>query len=268
MLISAFLPEESSMTYNGTDRRDNNNERRKTGEGKPPPGTVIDRRLGLEPRTNEAADPRSGRKTSLVPNSKANSKASSKASPTAPGKGKPKESIPTDPTDNGHTGLERKRGRGRRLSEFTKSAEEGEMTTEQFLFLMAIDAFKKGNDRMFPTWTDVLEVIRLLGYRKTMPTELNLTNAEDWLERSDSPANVRPDRWAGRFTHADIKDESAISTSKKVGPKTEEELTDEALEAFEAAFGDEAEEFLGDEFDTDLGDGFDEGLEDGFSEAA
>lgn len=89
------------------------------------------------------------------------------------------------------TGLERRRGPGRRRSDFMRSAEEGEMNREQFLFLMAIEAFKQGNSRMFPTWTDVLEVIRLLGYRKTMPSELTLRNAEDWTERPDTPANVR-----------------------------------------------------------------------------
>jgi hypothetical protein len=96
------------------------------------------------------------------------------------------------------TGLERRRGAGRRLSDFTRSAEEGELTKEQFLFLMAIESFKKSNDRAFPTWTDVLEVIRLLGYRKTMPMELTLRNAEDWRETPNSPSNVRPARWHER----------------------------------------------------------------------
>lgn len=100
------------------------------------------------------------------------------------------------------TGLERRRGPGRRRSDFTKSAEEGEMTGEQFLFLMAIDAFKKANNRAFPAWSDVLEVIRLLGYRKTMPSELNLPNAEDWRETHDAPAGVRPDRWEERARKA------------------------------------------------------------------
>lgn len=89
------------------------------------------------------------------------------------------------------TGLERRRGPGRRRTDFTKSAEEGEMSPEQFLFLMAIDAFKKANGRMFPTWTDVLEVVRLLGYRKTMPSELNIRGAEDWKEPAISPSGVR-----------------------------------------------------------------------------
>ena len=89
------------------------------------------------------------------------------------------------------TGLERRRGPGRRLTDFLKAAEEGEMNKEQFLFLMAIDAFKRSNNVMYPTWTDVLEVVRLLGYRKTMPSELSLNNAEDWLEAPNAPTNVR-----------------------------------------------------------------------------
>ena len=63
-------------------------------------------------------------------------------------------------------GLERRRGPGRRRSDERKSAEEGEMSDEQFEFLMAIDEYKKKNTRPFPTWTEVLEVIKALGYRK------------------------------------------------------------------------------------------------------
>jgi hypothetical protein len=89
------------------------------------------------------------------------------------------------------TNLERRRGPGRRRTDFMKSAEEGEMTKEQFLFILAIDAFKRVNGKTFPTWTDVLEVIRKLGYRKTMASELVLgENAEDWTERPDAPSNV------------------------------------------------------------------------------
>ena len=89
------------------------------------------------------------------------------------------------------TNLERRRGPGRRLTDFVKSAEEGEMNREQFLFLLAIDTFKRVNHKTFPTWTDVLEIIRKLGYRKTMGSELNLgPRAQDWTERPDAPANV------------------------------------------------------------------------------
>ena len=89
------------------------------------------------------------------------------------------------------TNLERRRGPGRRLTDFVKSAEEGEMNKEQFLFLMAIDAFKRVNHKTFPTWTDVLEIIRKLGYRKTMSSELQLgPRANDWTEKADAPAGV------------------------------------------------------------------------------
>lgn len=89
------------------------------------------------------------------------------------------------------TNLERRRGPGRRRTDFMKSAEEGELTAEQFQFIMAIDAFKRVNNKTFPSWTDVLEVIRKMGYRKTMPSELNLgSRCEDWTEPANAPDNV------------------------------------------------------------------------------
>ncbi|MFO0973361.1 MAG: hypothetical protein U1A27_07995 [Phycisphaerae bacterium] len=63
-------------------------------------------------------------------------------------------------------GLERRRGPGRRRSDDRRSAEEGELTDEQFEFVLAIDEYKRVNKRPFPTWTEVLEVIKYLGYRK------------------------------------------------------------------------------------------------------
>lgn len=137
-------------------------DRRRDPGGAPPPGTTVDRRVGLDRRRLGEQDPRQG------------------------GSGKKS------------SGLERRRGPGRRLSDFTKAAEEGEMTPEQFLFLVAIDEFKKANDKPYPTWTDVLEVVRLLGYRKTCAMELTLHRAEDWREAADAPSNVRPDNWHSR----------------------------------------------------------------------
>ena len=68
-------------------------------------------------------------------------------------------------------GFDRRRGPGRRLSPERKAAEEGQMNEEQFDFLMAIDDYKKQNQRPFPTWTEVLEVIHALGYRKVAEPE-------------------------------------------------------------------------------------------------
>ncbi len=63
-------------------------------------------------------------------------------------------------------GLDRQRGPGRRLTDERKSAEQGQMSDEQFEFLLAIEEYKKKNTRPFPTWTEVLEVIKAMGYRK------------------------------------------------------------------------------------------------------
>jgi len=63
-------------------------------------------------------------------------------------------------------GLDRRRGPGRRRTTDRKSAEEGQLNDEQFEFLMAIDEYKRKNNKHFPTWTEVLEVIKALGYRK------------------------------------------------------------------------------------------------------
>ncbi len=40
------------------------------------------------------------------------------------------------------------------------------MTDEQFEFIMAVDQYKKLNSRPFPIWTEVLDIVKTLGYRK------------------------------------------------------------------------------------------------------
>ena len=110
------------------------------------------------------------------------------------------------------TGLERRRGPGRRRTDFTRSAEEGQMTPEQFLFVAAIDAYKRVNHVPYPTWTQVLEVIRKLGYRKTATSTLNLPNAEDWTEAPDAPAFVIP-----------VEDSYAMPGSRAVQPDERDE---------------------------------------------
>jgi hypothetical protein len=84
-------------------------------------------------------------------------------------------------------GLDRRRGPGRRRSDERRAAEEGQMSGEQFEFLMAIDEYKRKNARPFPTWTEVFEVIKTLGYRKVaepqplgqVKEESNASKAED-----------------------------------------------------------------------------------------
>ena len=76
--------------------------------------------------------------------------------------------------------LERRRGPGRRRPDDRRAAEEGNMTDEQFEFVTAIDQYKRANQRPFPTWTEVLEVIKAMGYRKIAePQALNTSSEED-----------------------------------------------------------------------------------------
>ena len=103
--------------------------------------------------------------------------------------------------DAGSTGLERRRGPGRRRTDFTRAAEEGEMTGEQFLFLMAIDVFKRVNNKTFPSWSDVLEIVRRLGYRKVQPSEINVPQAEDWSESPDAPL------WPQASARSEVEDD-------------------------------------------------------------
>lgn len=75
------------------------------------------------------------------------------------------------------TGLERRRGAGIRREEDRRSAEEGEMTAEQFEFVQAVETYKRRKNKPFPTWLDVYELVRTLGYRPVEPNTIDLNAA-------------------------------------------------------------------------------------------
>ena len=76
--------------------------------------------------------------------------------------------------------LDRRRGPGRRRPDDRRAAEEGHMTDEQFEFVTAVDQYKRANQRPFPTWTEVLEIIKAMGYRKIAePQALNTSSKEN-----------------------------------------------------------------------------------------
>jgi hypothetical protein len=88
------------------------------------------------------------------------------------------------------SGLNRRRGPGRRRGDLRRQAEEGEMGGELLEFIMAIDDYKRMNNRPFPSWSEVFEVIQYLGYRKLAATGEHIdrpTETEDTDE--DSPQN-------------------------------------------------------------------------------
>lgn len=122
---------------------------RRAGEGPDRRQTVVDRRSGLERRVKNRDESGYTGPERRIAERRAN------------------------------TGLERRRGPGRRRSDDRKAAEEGEMTAEQFEFVMAIETYKKVNKKMFPTWTEVLEVITQLGYRKVGARSIRMDNVPE-----------------------------------------------------------------------------------------
>ena len=60
-----------------------------------------------------------------------------------------------------------KRGPGLRRPDWLKNAENGHHDEDQYEFMMAMDIFKKENSIPFPTWSEILFVVKSLGYRKT-----------------------------------------------------------------------------------------------------
>lgn len=64
------------------------------------------------------------------------------------------------------SGLDRRRGPGRRRGDIRREAEEGEISGELYEFVMAIDEYKRINKRPFPSYSEIFELVKYLGYRK------------------------------------------------------------------------------------------------------
>jgi hypothetical protein len=67
--------------------------------------------------------------------------------------------------------MERRKGSERRnLGERRRQVDpttcERDYNDEEILFMRAMDQYKRDNRRPFPTWSEVLEVLHALGYRK------------------------------------------------------------------------------------------------------
>jgi hypothetical protein len=76
--------------------------------------------------------------------------------------------------------VERRSGKDRRLEPKGERRRQVDPTTcekdysdDEIIFMKAMDQYKRANRRPFPTWSEVLEVLYSLGYRKTeAPTPL------------------------------------------------------------------------------------------------
>jgi len=49
---------------------------------------------------------------------------------------------------------------------FQKRVEEGELTLEEIEFVRAIDRYKRKFSRPFPTWSEILAIVKELGYTR------------------------------------------------------------------------------------------------------
>lgn len=98
--------------------------------------------------------------------------------------GKPQERR--DSVVDRRSGMDRRRGPGRRRGEVRRAAEEGEISGELLEFIMAIDEYKRVNDRPFPSWSEVFEIIHYLGYRKVekRSSHINDASGREVLESS------------------------------------------------------------------------------------
>jgi len=72
------------------------------------------------------------------------------------------------------TGADRRTGVDRRHAlrrvedqeAFQKRVEEGDLTLEEIEFVRAVDRYKRKFNRPFPTWSEVLAILKELGYTK------------------------------------------------------------------------------------------------------
>lgn len=71
----------------------------------------------------------------------------------------------------------RHRGAGIRRGDDRVDAESGQFTGDPFEFVLAVEAFKRLNNKPFPTWTEIYELIISLGYRKVEKQTIRPYNA-------------------------------------------------------------------------------------------
>ena len=74
-------------------------------------------------------------------------------------------------------GVERRTGESRRKTlrrrEIDPTTCERDYSQDEVEFMSAMDTYKRRSGRPFPTWSEVLEVVRSLGYRKVeAPNEI------------------------------------------------------------------------------------------------
>ncbi|HUG93749.1 MAG TPA: hypothetical protein VML55_23165 [Planctomycetaceae bacterium] len=71
--------------------------------------------------------------------------------------------------ENGYAGQERRQSSRRKVErrrQIDPTTCERDYSAEEVEFMRAMDEYKRRSGRQFPTWSEVLEVLRAMGYRK------------------------------------------------------------------------------------------------------
>ncbi|MCE9534572.1 MAG: hypothetical protein K8T89_26150 [Planctomycetes bacterium] len=85
--------------------------------------------------------------------------------PAAPGSERRKRNIPVA-LDRRRANAAEKRRTSERRRLIDPTTCERDYTDEETFFMKAMERYKRENRRPFPTWSEVLEVLSSLGYRK------------------------------------------------------------------------------------------------------
>lgn len=67
---------------------------------------------------------------------------------------------------------------------------ERDYTADELEFMNALDEYKRSSGRMFPTCSEILEVVRALGYQKTTPEPSEIAVGEAPTEVSELPGQA------------------------------------------------------------------------------
>jgi hypothetical protein len=84
---------------------------------------------------------------------------------------------------------------------------ERDYTEQEVEFMNALDDYKRRSGRMFPTCSEVLEVVRSLGYVKLSPAEMGTMTAESSATPSAKPM---PSDWSAA---QETRDEAVVAAS-------------------------------------------------------
>src|SRR5258708_32233496 len=80
--------------------------------------------------------------------------------------------------------VERRRSGSRRQSEGPIG--ERYSTADEIAFMKAMDRYKRDNHRPFPTWSEVLAVLRSLGYRRGAQSHAEKPEKQGWEQLCES----------------------------------------------------------------------------------